>query len=173
MGSFARLTARSAPCVLRVMFCFQHRVGWVALTALALLVGMLLAGCGGGRYGGLRPFEGRKLDRRDGSMGANYLYYRAPNVERPNAVVAIDKRYTLQTSAWSAIPAAADGRDWRVYVASLGSPPKILEIRGPDGEHIGIWYSVWSSTVVKLLDDHTVMVYPPDPNSGPQRRDRD
>ena len=99
---------------------------------------------------------------RQRPIGTDYNYFKTPPVAVPNAIIAIHKNYTLKSSSWSPIDYdAADAQGWQVRRGSMGSGPLLLEIQGPGGEHIGIWYSSSPSTVVKLLEDNVVQVYPP------------
>ena len=156
----------------------DHRVGGVfsglPLAAALLMVALMLAACAaGGSYGRLIGTRGAYDDMRSWPIGSDYAYYKTPSTALPNAIIAIHKNYSLKTSAWTAI--AAGGRQppsWRVYSGPMGLSPKLLEIQGPNGEHIGLWYSIWTSTVVKLLENNEVQVFPPDTESGAARRDR-
>ena len=147
------------------------RPGLAAVAGCLLAFGMLI-GCAGGKdYGGLVGVEGIYDEMRKGPIGSDYQYFKTPAVARPNAIIAVHKKYTLKTGTWSAIDfGTGESQGWRVYRGSMGSSPMLLEIQGPGGEHIGLWYSVYTSTVVKMLGDNVVQIFPPTVDT--ERRDR-
>ena len=145
----------------------------VPLFALVVVMG-ILAGCaGGGQYGRLIGAGDAYAPMRQGPMGADYRYFKAPDREQPNAVIAIHKGYTLDAGDdWTAVDPGTIAQGWGVVTGGMGSEPMLLEIQDPKGQHIGLWYSVWESTVVKMEGGNKVQVYPPDPSAGPDRHDR-
>jgi len=143
---------------------------------LALVVMMgTLAGCaGGGQYGRLIGAGDAYAPMRQGPIGADYRYYQTPERAKPNAVIAIHKTYSLsdKDGDWTPVDPGTMSQGWGIVTGGMGSEPMLLEIRGPAGQHIGLWYSVWESTVVKMAAGNQVEVYPPDPAAGPDRHDR-
>ena len=135
---------------------------------------MLSACTGGGNYGRLIGAADVYNPMRQGPIGADYQYYQTPDREQPDAIIAIHKDHTLDAGDdWTAVDVGAGSQSWGVATGGMGSDPMLLEIQGPVGQHIGLWYSVWESTVVKLEGNNRVQVYPPDPSSGPgDREDR-
>ena len=103
---------------------------YMAAVSVAVLAGILFIACAGSQYGGLRPAKRGESALSNDPVGADYRYYQTPNVNRPNAIIAIHKNYTLQTDAWSEISAAGGFSNRHVYSGSMGMAPKILEIRG-------------------------------------------
>ena len=151
----------------------RQRAANAAAVALIFAVGMLSACAGGENYGRLMGVKGLYDEMRQGPIGEDYQYFKTPATARPNAVIAIHKNYTLKSSSWSAITLGSGAsRGWGVFRGAMGASPKLLEIQGPNGEHIGVWYSVWTSSVVKMLGENVVQVYPPNTDSGPMRRER-
>ena len=108
---------------------------------------------------------GFRHDRTACLVARNYIkYFQTPDTAQPNAIIAIHKNYTLDAGDdWT----AGDTNSWGVDTGGMGSVPVLLEILGPGGRHIGLWYSVWTSTVVKVEGNNRVQVYPPDPSTGP------
>jgi hypothetical protein len=138
------------------------------VVALIFYVGMLSACAGGGNYGHLIGTKDIDNPLREGAVAADYQYYQTPNKARSNAIIAIHKEYTLDAGdIWtSSNVSGKPPQSWKVYTGSMGSAPLLLEIQGPGKEHIGLWYSIWTSTVVKMLGDNKVKVYPPVVKSG-------
>ena len=150
-------------------------MGGVTLAvALIFSIGLLSACAGGGDYGRLIGAKDAYNPMREGPLGGpDYLYYKTPDEAQPNAVIAIHKGYTLDAGDdWTPIDVSGEQpQAWGVYTGGMGSVPLLIEIQGPKGQHIGLWYSVWASTVVKMVGENKVQVYPPDDFTGPVRRD--
>ena len=144
--------------------------GVMLAVALIFSIGMLFACAGGGNYGRLIGAKEAYNPMRDGPLGGpDYLYYKTPDEAQPNAVIAIHTGYTLDAGDdWTPIDVSGEQpQGWGVYTGGMGSVPVLLEILGPGGQHIGLWYSVWTSTVVKVESNNRVQVYPPDPSTDP------
>jgi hypothetical protein len=133
--------------------------GSVLAATLLVFMAMLCACAGGGHYGRL-------------PIGVDYQYYQTPDRAQPDAIIAIYKDYTLDAGDdWTAVDVGAGSQSWGVLTGGLGSQPLLLEIQGPSGQHIGLWYSVWTNTVVKMEGGNRVQVYPPDTATGPGSRE--
>jgi hypothetical protein len=96
----------------------------------------------------------------------DHHYYYTGSDNNPDAIIAIQRKYTLETRLWKSVEATPKQiKDWVDRLTDLrGYGLKTLgsDILGPNGETIGIWYSKKSDfTTVRLLDDNRVMVYPP------------
>ncbi|MFO8086066.1 MAG: hypothetical protein R6U27_17285 [Desulfobacterales bacterium] len=131
------------------------------ITIMAFL--MAISGCAG-NYGTIqmsreagRIFEGHKV------LDDHIYYYSGPEAI-PYAIIAIHQDYTLKTTLWKRINLSSDqlktwlnlGMHGLIGMSAHGS-----FILGPDGQKIGIWYSIFYGTVVKLENDNIVVVHPP------------
>lgn len=90
----------------------------------------------------------------------NYYYNGRANV--PYAVIGIDPQYEFQDRVWHRIDTREDvvakvanirswNREW-----SQGA-----KIVGPDGKQLGIWFSYYRHTTIKVGPDNQVAVYSP------------
>ena len=140
--------------------------GALLAVALMLSVAMLSACAGAGKDGRLIGATDAYNSMKQGPLGgSDYLYYKTPDEAQPNAVIAIHKGFTLDAGDdWTPVDVSGgQSQGWPVWTGGTGSVPMLLEIQGPSGQHIGLWYSVFTSSVVKMVGDNTVQVYPPDP----------
>jgi hypothetical protein len=148
------------------------RRGIAPALVLWVFVGLLSGCAGGGNYGHLIGAADAYSPMRQGPIGADYQYYQTPDRAQPDAIIAIYKDYTLDAGDdWTVVDLGAGSQSWGVLTGGLGSAPMLLEIQGPAGQHVGLWYSVWTSTVVKMEGGNRVQVYPPDTATGPGNRE--
>lgn len=134
--------------------------------------GAAMIGCGGS-YGNIQRSReaGRIFENIEILPDHNY-YYSGPDAI-PYALIGIDKKYDLNSRYWKRIELTEEQlRRWMMFgmQGSLGFPPNGSYIYGPDGEKIGVWYSIFDGTVVKMLSDNQVKVYPPSYYPGQNAR---
>ena len=138
--------------------------GITLAVALMFSVSMLSACSGGGNYGRLIGARDSYRQMLEGPIGADYRGYKTPQTDQPNVVIAIQKNYTLADPKGDWTPVEIGQRSFRqlnVKTREMGDAPLLQEIRGPGGQHVGLWYSVYENTVVKMPGDKQVQVDPP------------
>lgn len=134
-----------------------------------VLAAAMLAGCaasGAGSFGRLRLSTSATAAFESARVLPDHHYYYTGSDNNPNAIIAIQPQYTLETRFWKPVEATPKQlRNWVDRLTDLrGYGLKTLgsDIVGPQGEYIGIWYSKKAdTTTVRLLEDNRVMVYPP------------
>jgi hypothetical protein len=76
----------------------------------------------------------------------NYHYYYSGPDSQPNYIIGIDDRYKLVTEFWKPVDLTPDMlKNWFNYYrprVGYSQSPYGAFITGPDGERIGLWYSV-------------------------------
>ncbi len=99
-------------------------------------------------------------------------YYTGPEWE-PDAIIAIDNRYTLQSKYWIKVDNAAEKMmDWERIIDNAHRIPGEhgswirntyagARILTPDGQEAGLWYSRHDYTVVQFPDASTIILYAP------------
>jgi hypothetical protein len=135
---------------------WNHTVTAMSIAALLLLFGCM------GAYGRTRSnpdltnaFK-KQLDLPD------YNYYYCGHENLPYAVVGIDPRYEFQDRLWHKIETKAD-----VYKKAAGvivwndNWSRGADILDPEGKRIGIWFSYYNTTTVKVGPGNAVAVYNP------------
>lgn len=98
---------------------------------------------------------------------ADHRYYFSGPEGRPDAIMGIDRDYTLETSMWTpfdpcdgTLKKGVDSINFHHSTRSRRYPYG-FDILGPDGKRIGIWYSIWDWTTVLVEADKRVMIFPP------------
>ena len=90
----------------------------------------------------------------------NYFYTGRSNL--PYAVIGIDPKYVLESRFWNKIETrdmVIDKVDHLMPVPPFNMAASI--ILDANGNQIGIWFSYYTSTIVKFGKDHTLTIYSP------------
>jgi hypothetical protein len=135
---------------------------------ILLLTITMLWGCSG-KYGHIQKSREAGRSFENLQIRDDHIYYYSGPAAIPYAVIAIHKDYTLKTRLWKKIDLTSDQlRIWFTLgmQGTFGSPPSGSYIFDPDGQEIGIWYSIFNHTVVKMENDNVVVVHPPSSYPG-------
>ena len=107
----------------------------------------------------------------------NYHYYFWGPVSQPFYLVGIDDRYQLMSEQWKPVDLTPEMlKNWFNYIrprVGFSQDPYGAFINRPDGERIGLWYSVrdWRLTGTAVVSaDNQVSVTIPTKPTGRQRR---
>lgn len=131
-----------------------------------VLLSYLLGGCAIPPNQGklVRSFEVGQLIEAGTVLPEHTYYYTGPEAE-PDAIIAIDNRYTLQSKYWLAVENVEDRlAEWNGYIDNPSRYRKMYtgaRIMTPDGQVAGIWYSRYTHTVVRYPDPSTIIVFTP------------
>lgn len=93
----------------------------------------------------------------------NYRYYYNGRTSVPWAIIGIRHPYEQISRFW--MPIDSDTGQFGLLVDNVPVPgeyaPQGALILDPDGEQIGVWFSIWSSTTVEMKGPNQVNVYSP------------
>jgi hypothetical protein len=143
----------------------QDRHNWLILS-IALLI-LVLAGCAG-RYGNFVYDEAVDQVFENLTVLPGHRYYITGPESRPDAIIAIDQRYTLKSNYWKPVEMTPEklkhwidnpARRGRFYPYTYGR-----YILSDQGQRIGLWYSLRdyrAFATVKMLDATTVQISTP------------
>jgi hypothetical protein len=132
------------------------------ITILLLMVVMLL-GCAG-NYGHIQRSREAGRSFENFQVQPDHIYYYSGPDAIPYAIIGIHKDYTLKTRLWKRVDLTSGLLEVWLDLGmqgTLGFPPYGSYIFSPDGQKIGIWYSIFRGTVVKMENDNIVIVHPP------------
>jgi len=93
----------------------------------------------------------------------NYRYYFNGRSSMPWAIIGVRPPYEQISRFWEPIDSDTDRFSLlvdRVSVPGEDAPQGAL-ILAPDGEHIGVWFSIWFTTTVEMKGPKQVNVYSP------------
>jgi len=136
-----------------------HRIRAAAILLLA--AGLLLSGCTGS-YGRLQTRDQWTDAFKKQLELPDYNYYYCGRENLPYTVVGIDPQYTFEDRLWHKIESKED-----VYRRAAGNRlwndqrAQGADILDEQGNKIGIWFSHYSTTTVKIGPGNTVAVYNP------------
>jgi len=148
------------PCSIRRKFASS------AVYCFFLLL-LFLGGCTAGQYGQLR-MDSKVTQMFDaGSVPGSFRYYTIGRNDLPYAIIGIIPGYHLIPDFWDPVepnnPAFTrkvrfiwTPETWDRYENGTGA--WILDSKG---DKIGIWYSMYPRTVIKMISDHRVEIFSP------------
>lgn len=104
----------------------------------------------------------------------DHEYYYSGRKEKPIAVVGIHKDYSLVGNHWHHIVFTKKSLKRTIEMmvfhddAKYKIDPNGAVITGPDGRQVGVWYSIWKFSRVKVYNNHTVEILKPVPIFPPR-----
>ena len=132
---------------------------------VAIVAGLLSYGCAGANDGVIRLSDRVNDLFESHRVLEDYNYYYSGRDARPDAVLGVNKKYTLRSRLWKPVDLTPSQlaqwidmmTDHRGYsIRTYGA-----EILGPNNEPIGIWYSPWNWTAVQLQKGDQVVIHTP------------
>jgi len=118
-------------------------------------------------YGRLQPSSAVTAIFKTDRVLPDYKYYYAGPDGWPDAIIAVNKEFTLVSDQWTAFePSPQRLRNLTDYAQSLYGTdahhyPYGYKILAPDGRQVGIWYSIWDWTTIEMRSNGEVVIYPP------------
>ncbi len=131
---------------------------------------LLLWGCASGSQGSL-AFD-REVTRMftDNAVPADYRYYSSGRSGMPYAIIGVAPEYELLTRWWEPLkPNTMEFESkvdfiWEPDVWYRLNPAQGSWILNPAGEKIGVWYSMYPSTSIRVNEKRQVNIYSPEWN---------
>ena len=162
----------------------EHKKGRTIANIAALIVLIViygtLSGCAGTlKSSGVITSQEATAIWHSYEIQANYNYYYAGPNTRPFYIIGVDDRYKLKSKLWKPVDLTPEMlKDWFNYfrprVGGYNPLPYGAFINGPNGERIGLWYSVvdWRLTgSARLGENNEVTIFLPT-DEGHRKRDR-
>jgi fructose 1,6-bisphosphatase len=134
---------------------------------------MLSAGCAGSlfmNYGKISPNMEVTNAFETYQINTEYNYYISGSDVYPNAIIGLDKGYTLESDLWKEVEMTpkrlrelvTDMKD-KATTVNYGMPLYGFAMLDDKGNQIGVWYSILEAkTFLKMKDNRTVIIYTPD-----------
>ncbi|MGZ6193511.1 MAG: hypothetical protein ACXWME_12570 [Syntrophales bacterium] len=145
------------------------------LSAACIMLMLLSSGCASMQlknYGSIVA-DGRVMEAFDKfQVNPNYDYFYSGSEVYPNAVMGLDKSYTLESDLWKKVDMTP--AKLREIVTSMKDKAATVNlmtslhgfvILDDRGKQIGVWYSILKATTkssVRMKDDKTVLIDTPD-----------
>lgn len=107
----------------------------------------------------------------------NHTYYYMGTPVEPDAIIAIDNQFSMESKVWSKVDITPDLLNkWAFWIDSYqgwwNCPYRGVKLLASDGTQVGVGYSRWTFSVVKSPEPGTIVVYPPRPIGSCSRQDR-
>jgi hypothetical protein len=143
----------------------KHSRVWLALTAVLILA---LTGCASFKMrGSLQADQAvdRSFERFEFRQDMNY--YSSGSDSYPNALMGLDKQYTLESDLWKKVESAATFKEMVQGMQKKTSEMNLVlhgfRILDNEGKAIGIWYAILEARAALVMkEDKRVLVYTPD-----------
>jgi len=96
----------------------------------------------------------------------NHTYYYRGSAVEPDAIIAVDNNFLLTGKVWSKVEISRKIlNDWAfwfdTYSGWWSCPYRGVRLFSPDGGQVGVGYSKWTFSVVKMAGQNEIVVYPP------------
>ena len=150
------------PCTGYLENSSQRQIATIGVVAAFVIMFSTLSGCSGviKSSGVITSHEATDIWHTY-EVRSNYNYYYAGPNTRPFYIIGIDDRYKLKSKLWKPVDLTPEMlKDWFNYyrprVGGYNPLPYGAFIVGPNGESIGLWYSVvdWRLTGTAILGDN-------------------
>ena len=132
--------------------------------ATVVIVFMVFSGCAS-NYGCLQQSRDVTKLFEHFKILDNYRYYYSGTETEPNAIIGIKNEYILVTKLWKDVDFT--GKQLKNWIDRMHqthdfpvSPYGSL-ILDQEGKQVGIWYSVWDRTTVKIEKDNHIVIHTP------------
>lgn len=104
----------------------------------------------------------------------DHKYYYSGSNAAPNAIIGIHNDYTLESKLWKPVDLTTEQlKKWLNNMLRNRDRPATTwgaYITGPGGKKIGIWFSRWNRTTIKMLDGNRVQIHTPSTMDDPSSK---
>jgi len=141
----------------------------VSKRIMLLLAGLILIGACAGSYGKLATSPGFLDQYLQQTLPADFHYYYCGRSGLPYAVVGIDDTYQFNDRVWFRIDTMEEVYKKIDNLSDLHPHARFMravDILDPDGTRIGVWFSFYHHTPVRVDPDSGMLdiLNPYDPN---------
>lgn len=96
----------------------------------------------------------------------NHTYYFRGTETEPDSIIAIDNQFPMTSKAWARVDITQKMLDdWAFWIDTyLGwwdCPYRGVKLFAPDGRQVGVGYSKFTFSIVKMTGPEAIVVYPP------------
>jgi len=141
------------------------------VSTICVILILSSVGCAGlisGKYGTIVPNKDVTESFENYQVSPNLNYYISGSDVYPNAIIGIDKSYTLDSNLWKEVEFTPETLknlvgDMNAKVTELNETLHGFNILDNKGNNIGDWYSILSArTSVKMEEDNRIIIITPD-----------
>ncbi|MEA2116598.1 MAG: hypothetical protein U9P36_14620 [Thermodesulfobacteriota bacterium] len=106
----------------------------------------------------------------------NHTYYFRGTETEPDSIIAIDNQFTMTSKVWARVDINRKMLDdWAfwldTYLGWWDCPYRGVILLAPDGRQVGVGYSKFTFSVVKMSGPEAIIVYPPQALGSCRRRE--
>ncbi len=153
----------------KIIDLYKKKMLLIVTCILFIVVQAAFTGCSGS-YGRLKPsLEVDKMFEELKILADHSYYYSGPEAV-PTAIIGIDNNYTLNSTLWKPVDLTSEQlKKWIDFMTHYRGYSLINYgslILDPTGKRLGVWYSPWSWTTVKMESDNSIVVHTPGMNQS-------
>ncbi|MEA1935855.1 MAG: hypothetical protein U9M96_03415 [Thermodesulfobacteriota bacterium] len=146
--------------------------------AILILSSVGCAGLISGEYGTIAPNRDVTESFENYQIDPDFNYYISGSDVYPNAVIGIDRSYTLNSKLWKKVEFTPETLkdlvgDMKAKVSELNEILHGFNILDDKGNKIGDWYSILSARTTVKIEDHSVIIITPDIDTYKENGDKE
>ena len=163
---------------MRILIMSLSFIKTIQISTVAVLVLFMLTGCvstGNTSYSYSQEVD-RMFQPPKPSLLVNHTYYFRGTETEPDSIIAIDNQFPMSSKVWSKVDINQKMLDdWAfwidTYLGWYDCPYRGVILLAPDGRQVGVGYSKFTFTVVKMSGPEAIVVYPPQALGTCRRRE--
>ncbi len=140
----------------------------ISSSAIFIVLLVVIGGCAGSGYYG-RLQRNRDADQifKTYQVLPDHKYYFTGPDGRPDAIMGIQDKYTLETTQWTLFSPTGNTLARGIDAINFHHGTRVryypygFFILDPEGNRLGIWYSIWDWTTIIVKEDNRIEVFPP------------
>ncbi len=149
----------------------MHKYWRIVICIIYIAILPPASGCAGSlykNYGKIIPDREATIMFEKFQINPNFNYYISGSDVYPNAIIGLDKAYTLDSDLWKPVEMTQKKlRELVQYMQTralnIGQVQHGFFMLDDKGKRIGVWYSILSArTSIQMKDSRTVIIYTPD-----------
>jgi hypothetical protein len=158
----------------------QRQIATIVIVFVFAIIFSTLSGCSGTlKTSGVITSHEATAIWHTYEIQPSYNYYYAGPDTRPFYIIGVDDRYKLKSKLWKPVDLTPEMlKDWFNYyrprVGGYNPLPYGAFIKGPNGERIGLWYSVvdWRLTGSAIFGENNEVTILMPTDEGRLKKDR-
>jgi hypothetical protein len=140
----------------------------IQISIISVLALFMLAGCvstGNTSFSYSQDVD-RMFQPPKATLLKNHTYYYRGTSTEPDSIIAVDNQFSMTSKVWARVDITQQMLDeWAFWIDTYrgwwNCPYRGVMLLAPDGKQIGVGYSRFTFTVVKMTGPGAFVVYPP------------
>lgn len=149
--------------IMSLSFIKIFRTSMVTILSLFMLTGCVTTGNTSYSYS---QDVDRLFQPPKATLLKNHTYFYRGTQTEPDAIIALDNQFSMTSKAWSRVDVTQKMLDdWAFWIDTYqgwwNCPYRGVMLFAPDGRQVGVGYSRFTFSVIKMTGPDAIVVYPP------------